>query len=202
MDFLFAADRALLLFFNRSLSNPVGDALWPLITDYVTFWPVRIALLALWLWLLIRGGTRGRTAAIMLVPVLVISDQLNSSVIKEIVARPRPCHLVEGVPVMEGLRLLVDCGAGKSFCSSHAVNNFAVATVFAFSYPRAKWAFFGWAALVGLSRAAVGVHYPSDIIAGALLGVLVAWAVLSLWRYIQLHFSNSRPDVSPQQSHQ
>ena len=128
MDFLYSIDRAIFLFLNQTLSNPVGDVLWPLITDYDKLWPVRIVLGAVWLWLLIRGGRRGRTVAIMLVPLLFLSDKLSSSVIKEIVGRPRPCHEMNGLPIMQSIHLLVDCGPGKSFPSSHAVNNFAEAT--------------------------------------------------------------------------
>ena len=50
------------------------------------------------------------------------------------------------------------------------------------------WWFVSWAALVAFSRAAVGVHYPSDIIGGAIIGSLVAMGVISLWLLIQRRF--------------
>ena len=109
---------------------------------------------------MIKGGKRGRTAALLVVLVIVCSDQLSSFVIKPLVNRPRPCHTVEGVPVVENVHLLVGCGGGKSFPSSHAVNNFAVATLFAFFYKRARVWLFLWAFLVAFSRVAVGVHFP------------------------------------------
>jgi undecaprenyl-diphosphatase len=77
--------------------------------------------------------------------------------------------------------MLVDCGPGKSFPSSHAVNSFAVATLLSTYYRRWQWWFFGWAALVALSRPAVGVHYPSDILGGAAIGACVALALIVLW---------------------
>lgn len=181
LDLLYSIDRAVLLFINQTLSNPLGDVLWPLITDYDKLWPVRVVLAGVWLWLLIWGGKRGRSVALLLIPVLVVSDQLNSSVLKEIMQRPRPCHEVDGVRVVEEIRLLVGCGGGKSFPSSHAVNNFAVASVFAFYYRRWLWAFVTWASLVALSRPAVGVHYPSDVLAGAVIGVTVAASLIWLW---------------------
>ena len=179
--FLYSLDVTLFTFLNQTLANPVGDFLWPLITDYDRFLVVRLLLLAVWLGLLIRGGRRARTAALLLVLVLVCSDQLSSSVIKPLVQRPRPCHSVEGVPVVQNIHMLVDCGGGKSFPSSHAVNNFAVATLFAFFYRRWTWAFFTWAILVALSRVTVGVHYPSDILGGGVLGAGVAALLLWIW---------------------
>lgn len=181
IEFLTAVDHAVFTFINLTLSNPVGDFLWPYITDYDRYLAVRIVLVGIWLALIIRGGKRGRTAALLLVLVLVCADQLSSSVIKKAVGRPRPCHTVEGAPVVENVHLLVGCGGGKSFPSSHAVNNFAVATLFAFFYRRAAWWLFAWAAIVALSRVAVGVHFPSDILGGAVIGTGVAAVLLWLW---------------------
>ncbi len=188
MELLSAADRAVFLFLNQTISNPVGDFLWPLITDYDRLPLVRVILIGLWVWLLIRGGVRGRTAALLLIPVLVAADQLSSSLIKEWVQRPRPCHTINGVSVLPGIHLLVNCGGGKSFPSSHAVNNFAVATLFSFYYPKGRWAFVAWASLVALSRPAVGVHYPSDIIGGAVIGFMVAAFLIWLWIITQRRY--------------
>ncbi len=187
-EFLYSIDRAVFLFINSGLANPVGDAVWPLITDYDRFLPVRIVLLGLWVWLLVRGGVRGRTAALLIIPLLFASDKLSSAVIKELVARPRPCHQIGGVPVVPGIHLLVDCGGGKSFPSSHAVNNFGVATLFTFYFRKWWWGFYLWACLVALSRVAVGVHYPSDILAGAAIGSAVALMVIGLWTLVQRRF--------------
>jgi len=185
IDFLYGIDRTVLLFINATLANPVGDALWPLITRYDRFWAVRIVLLGAWLWLMIRGGVRGRTAALLVIPVLVCADQFNSAVVKELVGRLRPCHQIDGVTIVQGLHMLVDCGPGKSFAYSHAVNNFAVATVFSFYYRRWTWAFIAWASLVALSRVAVGVHYPSDIAGGACMGTAIAMLLIGIWTFVQ-----------------
>jgi undecaprenyl-diphosphatase len=180
-EFLYTIDVAVFTFINGTLSNPVGDFLWPYITDYDKYLPARIVLVIVWLWLLIKGGKRGRTAALLLVLVIVCADQLSSFVIKPLIQRPRPCHMVDGAQVVQNVHLLVHCGGGKAFPSSHAVNNFAVAMLFAFFYRRWLWAFMSWAALVAISRVAVGVHYPSDILGGAIIGAGVASIVLWLW---------------------
>ena len=181
IEFLYTVDVAMFSFLNSGLANPVGDFLWPYITDYDRYLPVRILLVVVWLLLMIKGGKRGRTAALLVVVVLVCADQLSSFGIKPLLERPRPCHTVNGVQVVQDVHLLVHCGGGKSFPSSHAVNNFAVATLFTFFYRRWAWAFFAWAGLVALSRVTVGVHYPSDILGGAIIGMAVAGLIIWLW---------------------
>jgi undecaprenyl-diphosphatase len=187
IGWLEALDRTVFIFINRTLSNPVGDFLWPLITDYDRFWPIRVLLIAAWLWLLVKGGRKGRTVALLVIPLVVLSDQLSSSVLKQLFDRARPCHTVNGIPIVPEVRLLVGCGSGRSFPSSHAVNNFAVATLFVMYYRRWGWAFFTWASLVALSRVAIGVHYPSDILGGALIGVILALGLVGLWRFLEPH---------------
>lgn len=184
IEWLYSIDVAVFHFLNGTLSNPVGDAVWPIITDYIQLWPIRVALLVVWIFLMVKGGKRGRTVALLLIPVLLCADKLSSAVIKELISRARPCHEVNGIPIVQGIHLLVDCGPGKSFPSSHAVNNFAMATLFSFYYRRYTWAFVLWASLVALSRPIVGVHYPSDILGGAVIGVIVAAFVIACWRWI------------------
>ena len=188
IDVLYSIDRAVLLFLNSTLANPVGDVLWPRITDYDKLWPVRVVLLLIWLWLLVRGGPRGRTAALLLIPVLFVADKFTNVIVKEAVGRLRPCHQVNGITIVQGLHMLVDCGPGRSFPSSHAVNNFAVATVFGSYYRRWRWAFYSWAGLIAISRCAVGVHYPSDILGGACIGTIIGLLLVWLWTLLQQKF--------------
>lgn len=185
IEFLYTIDKAIFLFINQTLSNPIGDVLWPIITDYNRILAIQIPLVIVWLLLIVKGGRTGRTVAIMIIPAIFLSDQFNSGFIKELVGRARPCHQVDGVSVIQGIHMLVDCGPGKSFPSSHAVNNFAVGTIFSYYYPKWKWWFLGWAALVALSRPAVGVHYPSDILGGAVLGTMIALFLIWVWRNIE-----------------
>ncbi len=172
VDFLNSIDITLFHFFNGSVCNSVFDFLMPIITDLNKQRIVLVFVALLLLWMLIRGRLHVRIAAILLIITIVISDQLNSSLIKYWLVRPRPCHALQNV------HLLVSCGSGFSFPSSHAVNNFAGALILAFFFPRAKWWFFGFAAIVAFSRVYVGVHYPSDVIGGAIIGLFCAGSVL------------------------
>ncbi|MBI1807537.1 MAG: phosphatase PAP2 family protein [Ignavibacteria bacterium] len=184
IDFLYSIDKTLFYFFNWTIANPVFDAVMPLLTDWNKSW-VGLGLFgAIWLLLLWKGGKKGRIIGILVIPLIFMSDQVSSTLIKPIVARPRPCHEMNGVPVLDHLRLLVPCGSGYSFPSSHAVNNFAFAAFFSSYYRNWAWLFYLYAVLMGLSRMVVGVHYPSDVLGGALIGIMCSMTLTTVWELL------------------
>jgi undecaprenyl-diphosphatase len=75
---------------------------------------------------------------------------------------------------------LVHVPHNGSFPSGHSASSFACATVLAFAVPRASWAFYLLAAAIAWSRVYVGVHYPLDVLGGAVLGIAVATALRML----------------------
>ena len=176
LDALVTFDRDLFLFLNQGVRNGLFDVVLPFLTD-INRKPIGIVILAiLWLLLLAKGGRPGRMAALLLIPTIALSDQLNSSVLKFIIDRPRPCHELTTV------HLLVGCGSGYSFPSSHAVNSFAAAMVLSYFLPRWTSAFFCYASIIAFSRIYVGVHYPSDVLAGAIVGLIVGFVVIVAFR--------------------
>lgn len=181
IEWLYSIDLELFRFGNATLANPVGDWFFPTITEVKNFYIIyAVSLLAL----MIFGKKRGVVTVILLLVTITISDQLSSFGIKPLVGRLRPCHTLEDV------RLLVGCGGGKSFPSSHAVNNFAMAILVSHFYRQARPWLLLWAVLVAYSRVYVGVHYFSDIIGGALLGTLIAAAVAYSWEKGSKWFSD------------
>jgi undecaprenyl-diphosphatase len=182
-DFLYSIDLALFRLGNETLANPVGDVLFPFITNPRNFYiPMALAALAL----AVFGKKRGILVVLLAAAAIAAGDQLSSFVVKPLVGRIRPCT------VLEHVRLLVPCGPGKSFPSSHAVNNFAVAFVVSRYYRRAAPYIFAWAALVAYSRVYIGVHYPSDVLGGALLGCCIGWLLVllferlaALWKHLR-----------------
>ena len=108
--------------------------------------------------------------------LIAFTDLLSSQVIKYTFNRLRPCR----DPFMSvHIRFLAKyCGTNPSFTSSHALNHFAFAAYTVQSFKQiSKWfnLLYLWAAIIAYSQIYVGVHYPSDVIVGAFLGILLGW---------------------------
>ena len=105
----------------------------------------------------------------------LVSRVFIVEVIKRIVDRPRPFEVILSVH-----KLLVDEGSGKSFPSGHAVIFFSIA--FAFWSTKWFWPLFTLAVIGSVARIFVGVHYPSDVLIGALIGAGTSLLLLSLFK--------------------
>jgi undecaprenyl-diphosphatase len=160
-EILYNLDTALFYFINNSIANPVFDKLFVTLTDVNNWY---ITYIILWGLCFFKGGKMGKIAAFLVILLITATDQFSSHLLKPLVGRTRPCN------VLEGVNILVTCTKSYSWPSSHAVNNFAVAAYFAVLFPKYKHVLYTVAALVALSRPYVGVHYPSDILGGALIG--------------------------------
>jgi undecaprenyl-diphosphatase len=183
MDFLYSIDKAVFYFFNRTISNSVLDWFMPFVTN-AKHWTVPIVLI--YLYLILFGGKRGRITALLVVVILLFTDQIVNFVIKPLAGRERPCFMLEHV------RLLIRQPHSRSFPSSHAANMASMAALFSIQY-RKYAAWFASAALViGVSRMYVGVHYPSDVAAGFAVGILFALPFVWIERRIENHLSEKQ----------
>lgn len=144
------------------------------------FFPPLVLLISIFLiW---KGGARGRICVLMLILVVALGDPLVCNTIKHAIHRPRPFLTLPDVHVPDGVGR-TDSG---SMPSAHAANWFAAAMV-AFIYYRRSWRFMlPLALLVSFSRVYNGVHYPSDVLAGAILGsgygACLVWTLDRLWQ--------------------
>jgi undecaprenyl-diphosphatase len=179
MEKLLEIDQEVFLFLN-GLHNSVLD---PIMSFFSEKW-VWIPLYAFLLGILIYKY-RSKTAWVLLALALtiVVADRGSSGIMKPGFGRLRPCH----EPSLDGSIHLIDgCGGKYSFPSSHAANTFALAAFFYFLFAGNKWRYtlVIWAVIVSYSRIYLGVHYPIDIIFGALYGWIVAMiAVKVLYRF-------------------
>lgn len=116
----------------------------------------------------------------LLAGAALLTASLASGALKDMVGRLRP-PLAD-----EALSALVALPADTSFPSGHATSAFAAAGVVAALHPRLRAPVLGIAALVALSRVYLGVHFPSDVVAGAALGLGIAVVVVALGRRLGL----------------
>lgn len=181
LEVLIERDKELFALINTQWSNAFLDLLLPYWRTKTTWIPLYILLF------LIIGKDRGFKIIWVLIVLgltIALADQISSEWIKKIVERVRPCN-DSSLPTV---RNLIHCGSGFSFTSSHATNHFALVMQL-FLIFRMTWktryfvALFIWAALIAYAQIYVGVHYPLDVLAGGLLGGVLAWFVhqISAW---------------------
>ena len=180
MHWLQTIDTGLFHFINRSLGNPLFDGLMPVLSGHDVPWFIPLAVAAV-LGTLIFGGARARLCALLVGLVVALGDPLVINTIKQGLGRPRPCLALPDVVGRLG------CSGGGSMPSAHAANWFAM-TMVMFLFYRRSWRFMLPLALgVSFSRVYCGVHYPSDVLAGAILGAgyaaALAWGLEHGWRW-------------------
>ncbi len=172
---LHAVDDALFHLVNRTLENPVFDHLMPILSDKWAAFGLAAVLVGL---LLVRGSRRDWVLATVAVAAVALSDP-SANALKHLMERTRPCH------VLPDVHLLAGCTRSFSLPSNHASNMFALAGVAWLAFRRWRWAVVALAVAVSYSRVYLGVHYPSDVLVGALWGAAVGWTltqgVLHLW---------------------
>lgn len=182
IEALQSLDNELLLAANRHHA-PWLDELMVFFTERLVWFPAYFVLLVVLAYLM------GRRAWLLL-PLLGLSvalaDSISSRLFKPYFARLRPCH---DPNLSTTLNLVNGCGGQFGFMSSHAANAFALTVFVAIVLPRrfrvAKWLLLAWALAVSYSRIYLAAHFPSDVLAGALLGGMLAWGCATLYKRLE-----------------
>ncbi|MEM1325859.1 MAG: phosphatase PAP2 family protein [Bacteroidota bacterium] len=176
METLLALDQALFSVINQDLSNPTLDAIMPYWREKTTWIPLYIVIIVFafrqWSWKV------ALSFLLFIAATVGIADQVSSQWIKKSVERTRPC---KAEALAEDIHLLIPCGSGYSFTSSHATNHFAVGIFIMLTLLKNKswrWLMLAWAGSIALGQVYVGVHYPLDIFVGGVIGSLIGYGMV------------------------
>ena len=178
IDKIVEIDKQVMVFLNKTISNPIFDIIMPIITNQNFLVFSGLILLG---YLVYYGGKRGRITIAVLLIAVGASDAICFQIIKPLVGRIRPSH-----EFYEYINLLVSKGGKYSFPSNHAANSFVFATVLSYFYDKNRISLYILASTIAFSRVYVGVHYPLDIIFGSVIGYIISWIILSLWVIIKM----------------
>jgi undecaprenyl-diphosphatase len=201
MHWLQTLDTRLFDFINQSLANPFFDWLMPVLSGNggVKGYFLALAITA-GLALLGFGTRRARLCVVFLAFIVATNDALICNTIKHAVARPRPFVVLPEArlfgtvgkgyvpPEINGnsMEMAYHEGRYRSMPSSHAANWFAATMALFLFYRKSLWYMLPLAIGVSFSRVYLGVHYPSDVLAGAIIGagyaIAVAVAIEWLWQ--------------------
>ena len=181
LESLIEFDKQLLLFGN-SFHTPFWDNFISIFSGKFIWIPAALTIL----YVIIRTEKRNSLWVLLFLAItIVLADQISSSFIKLLVARWRPTH----EPTLQGLVQIVHgyTGGRYGFVSSHAANSFGVALFTSLLFRRKlyTWTIFIWAIVNVYTRIYLGVHYPFDIIGGAMVGLGCAWLSFYLMRRVK-----------------
>ena len=202
MHWLQTLDTNLFLFLNRSLVNPFFDWLMPVLSgSNGVKTPFLVVAITIGVALLVFGNRRLRLCMVFTLIIVATNDGLIINPIKYAVGRARPFVTLPAARLFgvvgkgyippeinaEGVNLAANKGSHNSMPSAHAANWFAATMALFLFYRRSLWFMLPLASGVAFSRLYNGVHYPSDVLAGAIIGagwaVAVAVLIESAWQF-------------------
>ncbi|MBN1415528.1 MAG: phosphatase PAP2 family protein [Bacteroidales bacterium] len=176
LEFLEAVDTRLFSFLN-GIHSPFFDTIMWFVSGIPQWIPLYVLILG---WIIYRFRWKSLLIVVAVALLITLSDQISVQ-IKFAVDRLRPCNEPDfrsWVHIVNG-----HCGGRFGFVSSHAANSFAMAVFTSKLLKNRYYTLFIllWASLVSYSRIYLGVHYPGDIVCGALLGALLGYGVYKLY---------------------
>lgn len=186
LEFLDHIDRIIFLFLN-GLHSPFWDQVMWWISGRFNWIPLYLLITG---YLIYRYKWKVIVILLLVALLITLSDQGSVHLFKMVFKRLRPCHNSEISQLVHIVRN--HCGGMYGFVSSHAANSFAVASYSILLIRNKYYTMFIilWAALVSYSRIYLGVHYPGDILGGAILGLFLGYIVYRLFVFIDRKINN------------
>ncbi|NLJ70703.1 MAG: phosphatase PAP2 family protein [Clostridiaceae bacterium] len=172
-------DEDLLYFFQKITEHPLLDKFFIFYTSLGNKGYLWIAI-----GLILIFFKKTRKTGILLLISLLISHLLNTLVLKTLIDRPRPYE------VLPNVRMVIGKVDETSFPSGHSATAFGSAfVIFLRERGWLRWTALAMAILMAFSRLYVGVHYPSDVLAGSIVGILIATGVVFLEQRISQKYN-------------
>ena len=161
----------------NSLNSPISDQIWIWFSNKLIWIPLYLLIIVLLIHKL--GWKKGLISVLAIILCILCVDQF-CNLIKNSVCRLRPCNDPE--IVKKGLHMLAGASASHpyGFFSAHAANAMAFAVAAARFLKRGTLPLCLWAVLVGISRVFVGKHFLGDVLAGFLVGAIIALIISAL----------------------
>lgn len=182
-------ERDWFLALNGSDSIFLDNVFWTITGRYI--W-IPMILLLLFMFFYKSRWQEGALLTVFFVLVFVACDQVASSIFKETFQRLRPTHhsdFKDIVDIVRGYR-----SGGYSFISGHATNSFGIAVFLSLVF-KSRWLtipVYIWAMLNAYSRVYLGLHFISDILAGAIIGTLLGWLIYRIYSWVRVKFFHIR----------
>jgi len=178
IDFIVELDTKLFLFLNGH-NTPFFDSIMWFISGKKEWIPLYLVLIS---WLFYRFRKKAWIFLAMGIAVIALSDLGSVHLFKNVFLRLRPSNNPE---LQDVIHLVNNYHGGKyGFISSHAANTFGLAVIMSLFF-RDRWfviSILVWAAIVSYSRIYLGVHYPLDVLCGAIWGSLMAGGVYFFYK--------------------
>jgi len=156
---------------NGQWTNSLFDAVFPFLRQSNIWMPLY---LFLFMFIVLNFKKNSWWWILFFICTVALTDMTGTKVFKHSFDRLRPCS---DPALASSVRLIInECAGGYSFISNHAANHFGLATFIYFTlrhyFPKWVWIGYVWAVAISYSQIYVGVHYPFDVICGALVGII------------------------------
>lgn len=187
IEHLVQLDRHLFYFINHDLGNAFFDWLMPILRNAHSWIPLYVLIIIFCVW---KYKWQGALIIVLMAASAGVADFTSVHIGKNEVRRLRPCN--DPVVSKTAILRVNGCGTGFSFPSTHATDHFAMSIFISFVfYRRWRWIWLWailWAGSICFAQVYVGVHFPIDVLVGAVYGFLVGWLMSLLFKKLQPNF--------------